>query len=119
MTMSMTATDKIPYVDVRDGGPVRHAIEGRSRAQSLRDTCVSWFPAGSGRLVPVLDALSRRWLLRSRSPYVPEVRTIAERLGFAGVWFLNGSYQWGCTAHAREEATAPSLRSGVAVMPRR
>ena len=110
MTMSTaTAGNKIPFVDVRDGGPVRHAVEGRSRALSLRDTCVSWFPVGSGQLVPVLDALSRRWLMRSRSPYVAEVKTIAERLGFAGVWFLNGSYQWGCTAHARDEATAPWL----------
>jgi len=110
MTQTATTTPgSIPFVDVRDGGPVRHAVEGSARAQSLRDTCVSWFPAGSGLLVPVLDALSRRWLKRSRSPYVAEVKIIADRLGFAGVWVLNGSYEWGCTAHAREEAGAPWL----------
>jgi hypothetical protein len=107
-TAPMIVPSTIPFVDVRDGGPVRHAIEGSARALSLRDTCVSWFPVGSGQIVPVLDALSRRWLLRSRSPYVGEVRTIAERLGFAGIWFLNGSYQWGCTTQARDEA-APWL----------
>lgn len=99
-----TTPPTIPFVDVRDGGPIRHAVEGRARARSLRDTCVSWFPVGSGTLVPVLDALSRRWLMRSLSPYVGEVKTIAETLGFTGIWFLNGSYQWGCTTHARDEA---------------
>ena len=105
----MTTLASIPIVDVRAGGPVRHAIDGRARAQSLRDTCVAWFPAGTGRLVPVLDAVARQWLQRSRSPYVHEVRAIAETLGFAGVWLLNGSYQWCCTALAREEDGVPWL----------
>ena len=30
-------------------------------------------------------------------------------LGFPGIWFLNGSYQWSCTALAREEDGAPWL----------
>jgi hypothetical protein len=47
--------------------------------------------------------------MRSRSPYLDEVRTIATDLGFAGIWFLNGSYQWSCTALAREEGGAPWL----------
>ena len=31
------------------------------------------------------------------------------RSGFPGIWFLNGSYQWSCTALAREEDGAPWL----------
>ena len=34
---------------------------------------------------------------------------IAAALGFPGIWFLNGSYQWSCTALAREEDGAPWL----------
>jgi hypothetical protein len=34
----------IPIVDARDGGPVRHALEGRARAQALRDECTGWLP---------------------------------------------------------------------------
>jgi hypothetical protein len=105
----MTNLPCIPLVDVRAGGPVRHAIDRREGARALRDTCVNSFPAGSGRLVPVLDALARGWLMRSLSPYVDEVKTIAETLGFPGVWFLNGSYQWCCTALAREEDKLPWL----------
>jgi hypothetical protein len=93
----------IPVVDVRDGGALRLARDGRERARGLRDTCVAWFPAAARPLVPLLDSIARRWLMRSQSPYVEEVRAIADTLGFPGIWFLNGSYQWSCTALAREE----------------
>jgi len=53
--------------------------------------------------------VARHWLTRSQSPYVDEVRTIADELRFPGVWFLNGSYQWCCTAVAREEDAVPWL----------
>jgi len=53
--------------------------------------------------MPLLDAVTRRWLTRSRSPYVGEISAIASTLGFSGIWFLNGSYQWGCTARARDD----------------
>jgi hypothetical protein len=41
--------------------------------------------------------------MRSQSPYVDEVRALTDLLGLRGLWFLNGSYQWCCTALAREE----------------
>jgi hypothetical protein len=59
--------------------------------------------------VPALDEAARHWLSRSRSPYVSEIAQIAATLGFSGVWLLNGSYEWGCTALAREEDGAPWL----------
>ena len=93
----------IPLRDVRDGGPLRHAIEARAQARALRDDCLAWFPAIARQMAPALDALTRRWLMRSRSPYLAEIGAIAGTLGFPGVWFLNGSYEWGCTTHAREE----------------
>jgi hypothetical protein len=40
---------------------------------------------------------------------VSEISTIAADLGFPGVWFLNGSYQWGCTSRASEEGGVPWL----------
>ncbi|MGB8437279.1 MAG: hypothetical protein WCE38_23795, partial [Burkholderiales bacterium] len=58
-------------------------------------------------LMPVMDDASRRWLRRSTSPYIPEIEAIARALGLPGIWFLNGSYEWGCTALARDEDGAP------------
>jgi hypothetical protein len=60
-------------------------------------------------LMPALDWASQRWLTRSRSPYLPEITQIASTLEFSGVWLLNASYQWGCTARACEQGGAPWL----------
>jgi hypothetical protein len=99
----------IPVVDVRDGGPVRYAIEGRLRARALRDDCMAWFPRIMRAFLPLLDVLTRRWLERTSSPYLIEIKTIADALAFSGVWFLNGSYGWCCTALAHDEGGAPWL----------
>jgi hypothetical protein len=99
----------IPVVDVREGGAVRHAVDARARALALRDDCVTWLPRGARVLLPAMDALTRRWLQRSHSPYVMDLEAIAVALGFPGIWFLNGTYQWGCTAVARDEDGVPWL----------
>lgn len=99
----------IRVVDVRTGGPLRHAREGAERALALRDACLAFLPTAARPLVPTLDRIARRWLKRSRSPYVAEIEAIATALGFPGIWFLNGSYQWGCTSLARDEGGVPWL----------
>src|SRR5690242_15842120 len=93
----------IPSVDVRNDGPVRHAIEGRARARARRVACVTSLPRVARYLLPAIDSVTRRWLLRSGSPYAAEVRTIAAELNVPGIWFLYGCYQWGCTALASEK----------------
>jgi hypothetical protein len=97
----------IPLVDARAGGQIRYALDGRSRARALHDDCLTWLPRAVQLLMPVMDGASRRWLRRSSSPYIAEIETIAHTLGLPGIWFLNGSYEWGCTALAREEGGAP------------
>jgi len=99
----------IPVVDIRTGGPVRRAIDGAVRARALRDECVAWLSPAAVRMLPGIDAVTRRWLHRSASPYVGEIAAIATTLGYPGIWFLNGCYEWGCSALAREQAGAPWL----------
>jgi hypothetical protein len=81
----------IPVVDLRAGGLAQHA------------------PRAALPLIPALDLASRRWLQRSRSPYLPEIAHIAALLEFSGVWLLNASYQWGCTSLACEQDGVPWL----------
>src|SRR5262245_38490282 len=99
---AMAGLVSIPSVDVREGGPVRHAVDARARARSLRDDCVTWLPRAARMLLPAMDALTRRWLKRSYSPYIAELEAITAALGFPGSWFLNGTYQSGCSALALE-----------------
>ena len=110
--MNPSAMDRlpaIPVIDLRDGGPVRHAERNPAAARALRDACLAFFPRAAMPLIPTLDAISRRWLGRSRSPYLGEIARIAQALGFSGVWLLNASYQWGCTARASDEDGVPWL----------
>ncbi len=105
----MTALSAIPVIDLRGDGPVHHARERVSQARGLRDACLGFFPRVALLLIPALDRASQRWLERSRSPYVTEIANIAAALDFSGVWLLNASYQWACTALAVEHAGTPWL----------
>jgi hypothetical protein len=105
----MNELPAIPLTDIREHGPVRHAMQSHARARALRDECLAWLPKPVHLLVPAMDAVTRRWLERSCSPYIGEVEAISAALGFAGIWFLNGTYQWGCTAVARDEEDSPWL----------
>jgi hypothetical protein len=100
---------EIPVTDLRDGGAPRHIGQSAQRARALRDACLEIFPRAAMPLIPMLDRASRHWLTRSRSPYVPEIAQIADLLDFSGIWLLNASYQWGCTARASEEGGVPWL----------
>ncbi len=105
----MPALPAIPVIDLRDGGPPQHARHSAPHARALRDACLGFLPRAALPLVPALDRASRRWLKRSRSPYVAEITDIAAALDFSGVWLLNASYQWGCTSLAYEQDGRPWL----------
>src|SRR3984885_6937516 len=106
---TMSDLTDIPVVDLRDGGAPRHAQQSAVRARALRDACLGFFPGPARPLVPMLDRASRHWLRRSRSPDMAGNAQNAETLAFSGVWLLNASYQWGCTARAAEQDGVPWL----------
>lgn len=59
------------------------------------------------------DAVSRRWLQRNKSPYLDDIRYLAEHAREPGLYYLNVSYEWGCTSAGK---VAPG--SGHALMMR-
>jgi hypothetical protein len=108
-SVAPTALPAIPVIDIRHGGPADHARQRIDAARALRTACLDLLPAPLHAALPLLDRAARRSLERSGSPYVAEVGRIAEILDRSGVWLLNASYQWACTALAREEARVPWL----------
>jgi hypothetical protein len=99
----------IVVIDVRAAGPVCRALDAPETLAALREACLTSLPGPVRPILPALDILTRRWLTGSASPYVAEVESIAAAVPYSGVWFLNGSYCWGCTTLAREEAGVPWL----------
>jgi len=84
----------------------------RSKRATGRARCATsaspWFSPKAQHLVPLLDGITRRWLMRSCSPYLPEIAAIASALESRACGFLNGSYEWGCTSLARDNDAATS-----------
>jgi hypothetical protein len=97
----------VPVIDVRSGGPVAHARLRREPMAALRDACFSFLP-GARRIAPVLDRVSSRWLARTPSPYIDEIAAISGLIAGGGVWFVNASYEWGCTTRV-DAAPLPRL----------
>lgn len=108
-TVAAAALPAIPVIDIRHGGPADHARQRVDAARALRAACLGLFPAPLHAALPLFDRAARRSLERSGSPYVAEIARIAEILDRSGVWLLNASYQWACTALAREEVGVPWL----------
>ena len=100
----------IPLLDVGPDWPLETLSGERARLDALLE-------AGAGRLpatvIRIADAVSRRWLLRHRSPQLPEIDRIASVLDRPGAHYLNVSYEWGCTTAVRpaeEDAPARLVR---------
>lgn len=108
-TGAALAAPAIAVIDIRRGGPAEHARQRVEQARALRAACLDFFPGALHAALPLLDRAARRSLERSRSPYLAEVARIAEILDCSGVWLLNASYQWACTALARDEGGVPWL----------
>ena len=75
-----------------------------SSARRRARTCPARRPA------PALDAISRRWLAKQDSGYLPEIDAIARRLARPGAYFLSVNYEWGCTCKVGPSPDQKSAR---------
>ena len=106
--------NRIPLIDVRQGGPIAHVQARLETAAALRDACLAPVPRWSHGLLGPIDRISGNWLRRSASLYREELEHIAQFLGFPGAMTLNLSYLFACTTSARLEAGgAPSVRRSL------
>lgn len=104
----------IPFVDVRDGGPIAHAAARLHAAAALRDACLAPAPLWSHVCLAPIDKLAAAWLRKSGSLYGRELERVAEILGFHGAMTLNMSYLFACTTSAFLTPTgAPALRRSL------
>ncbi|PWB82884.1 MAG: hypothetical protein C3F11_09560 [Methylocystaceae bacterium] len=105
---------QIPFVDVRDGGPIAHAKARAAAAAALRDACLAPVPRWSHVCLAPIDRLASAWLRKSASHYLGDLESIAEILGFHGAVTLNMSYLFACTTSADSRGSdAPILRRSL------
>lgn len=97
MTGQHQPLPEIPVLHVGTDWPFETLDQEFARANALLDE-------GGGRIpriaIRAADALSRRWLERWHEPYLKEIDRISARIGRPGAYFLNVSYEWGCTSRA-------------------
>jgi hypothetical protein len=98
---------EIPVLHVGADWPFETLDRAIERAHALLDE-------GGGRVprlaVRAADAISRRWLERWHEPYLTEIDRISARIGRPGAYFLNISYEWGCTSRAGPSPDGRSAR---------
>lgn len=105
-----TSLAQIPVIDVGDDWPLATLQAGLAQAHALLDASSKRFPRFA---VKIADALSRRWLARWHEPYLAEIDRVAALIGRPGAYFLNVSYEWGCTSSA-----APAAGGSVPMLTR-
>lgn len=84
----------IPLLDVGTGGA---AATLRGADEQLTDIMASARHRFGPLALRAGDRLSRRWLLKTGNPYTGEIEAVAARIGVAGSYLLNLSYEWACT----------------------
>lgn len=99
------ALPDIPVLEVGADWPLQTLEQAFDRINALLDESGERIPPMA---VKMADAASRRWLKRWHEPYLTEIDRISARLGRPGAYFLNVSYEWGCTSSA---GPSPDLRS--------
>jgi hypothetical protein len=99
----------IPLIDARSDALI---AADPAAVRALRDTICGSFKPIAVRALPLADRIARRWLARSRSPYLTELDAIAAHTRTAGTYAINLSYEYGCTTLARADTPglAPTLR---------
>jgi hypothetical protein len=107
--MNAPALPQIRVVDARHD-PL--AVGETAAVCALRDAIFGRYTPAMKAVLPAADRIARRWLARSASPYLAELDAMAARAGIAGLYAINISYEYGCTALARPDAPgqAPTLR---------
>ena len=107
--------NRIPFLDVRSGGPIAHARARVAAAAALREDCLARVPRWSRDLcLSSIDGIIARWLRSSASAYRDDLEHVADILGFPGAMTLNLSYLFACTTSADfAELGEPVLRRSL------
>ncbi len=101
------ALPQIPVVQTGPNFPLETLNADPRRAHMLFDAATQRIPE---RALKLLDAVSRRWLVKWDNAHLPEIDAIAARLDRPGVYFLSVNYEWACTCIVKPSPTKTSAQ---------
>ncbi len=78
--------------------PVQALKQDIERCHAILDDAHSFMPRVPQFAIAAADKISRRWLAKTKAPWLSEVDEIAALLNRPGAYALNVAYEWGCTA---------------------
>jgi hypothetical protein len=103
----------IPLIDIRDRTPGMllegHIAEARALLEASRRSFGPLVHAASYPAAYLGDRLARRWLEKTRNPYLAEIEGFARTLGVPGIYALNLVYEFGCTGGVYATDHGPRL----------
>jgi len=101
---AQAALPEIPLIEALGPAPALELMAGDgARLEHLIEAARAHYGRG---VIATADRLSRRWVARNTSPYGGEIAEIARLMAAPGGWFLNASFEWGCTCGlARDPGT--------------
>lgn len=102
-----TPLPEIAVFDVGASWPVETLELATDQTHALLNIAAADYPT---MVLKVGDAISRRWLDRSRNPYLGEMDRIAAMIARPGTYYLNASYEWTCSTSAGPGPDARSAR---------
>jgi hypothetical protein len=85
----------IPVLDLGSGGAPELVRRTGGQTAALMAIGRRQFTHGG---IVIADGLARRWLARSRNPYLGDIAEIAKAAGLRGAFALNLSYEFACTS---------------------
>lgn len=92
----------IPFIDIRESDPSEIANVYPERGKALIEASKGAFGLASRlaarALLPIGDSISKKWLEKTRNPYLEEITQSAKNLAIDGVYALNLCYEYGCTS---------------------
>lgn len=97
----------IPVLEVGANFPMATLLADEPRAHTLLDQATHRIPRAA---LKAADAVSRRWLIRSRNAHLSEIDEIAARLDRPGAYFLSVNYEWGCTVGVKPSPDRQTAR---------
>ncbi len=102
----LRAGKAIPRVDGR-GDAAALALAMRDRVGVLIGSARDYYGTTALKLG---DRLSRRWLEKTRNPYLAEILAIARVIDAPGAVLLNLSYEWACSAAVAADPDGGGMR---------